>query len=508
MSVRITKLGPGEWENFHQRHRQWSQELARLDDPLSPPSTAGDYFKSTAAAYRSLLAEAAAGGMELRPIGGGWSFNDLAGTRGWLAATQGLEHVFLIGDECEPSVPAGMRHVIASGGCSIRSLNAWLDDRALSLRTSGASNGQSLAGAIATGTHGAVPTQGGIQDHVEGLHLITGSSRSVWLEPARAPRLREEFVTQFADELVRDDRLFDAAVVHLGGMGIVNAALLSVAPRFHLEVVQKKKAITRAWLADIEGGDFERAAGLLGQDRNPYFMQVILNPFDLYGRPALHRLYFEVPPPLTNDWDGLGNDAVGEPLNMLARLFERYPSLRGPGIALMMEALFAEVPWPPPPLGKRVVQVWGETTPNYKRHGDIYSASIAIPRDRLTDALDIMVPAFQKKGGGDFVFTLRFVKASRAMLAFTRFDDNVVIDLDGMYSAASLAAAERIFEALAASDIPFGHHWGKLGPINAASVIADFPIGAAAWMKARRDLLEPEMEAIFRNDALERWGLV
>lgn len=507
MSIQITRLGPGEWENFHQRFRQWVDEQIVLDDSPASFSGPSDYFAATAAAYQALLAETLARGQELRPLGGGWSFNDLAGTAGWLADTQGLEQVFSVDEDIGPGAPAGRHFVLASGGCSIRTLNKWLDANHLSLRTSGASNGQSIAGAIATGTHGAVPSMGGMQAHVAGLHLVTGPNSSVWLEPARAPRLRDAFANRFAGRVIRDDRLFDAAVVHLGGMGIVNAVLLDVVPRFHLEIVQRKKRIDAAWLSDIEAGDFESAARRIGENRLPYFWQIILNPFDPFGSAGLHRMYFEVPPPLVADWVPLGAESVGEPLNILARIFEQIPSLRGEGIALMMNTLFAEVPWPPPPLGRRVLQFWGETTPDYKRHGDIYSASIAVPRNRLSDVLDVMFPAFREEGGGDFVFTLRFVDRSDGTLAFTRFDDNVVIDMDGMYSAASVGAGDRIFAALAASGIPHGHHWGKLGPIDAAGVRAHFPTGADAWIAARKSLLEPAMQAVFRNDALGRWGL-
>ena len=61
--------------------------------------------------------------------------------------------------------------------------NGWMR----SLKASGASNGQTMAGATATGTHGAAFKVGAVHDTIVGLHMITGPDKHVWLEKASYP---------------------------------------------------------------------------------------------------------------------------------------------------------------------------------------------------------------------------------------------------------------------------------------------------------------------------------
>ncbi|MEE8103989.1 MAG: FAD-binding protein, partial [Planctomycetota bacterium] len=96
-------------------------------------------------------------------------------------------------------------------GMTIKGINRVLDARKLSLKTSGASNGQTIAGAVSTGTHGSAFDVGAVQDSVVGIHLLTGPSSHVWLERASYPVVRSGFANMLGARLVRDDDLFNAA---------------------------------------------------------------------------------------------------------------------------------------------------------------------------------------------------------------------------------------------------------------------------------------------------------
>ena len=51
----------------------------------------------------------------------------------------------------------------------------------------GASNGQTIVGAMSTGAHGSSFDVGAVQDYIIGMHLIVGPNRHIWLERKSAP---------------------------------------------------------------------------------------------------------------------------------------------------------------------------------------------------------------------------------------------------------------------------------------------------------------------------------
>ena len=73
-------------------------------------------------------------------------------------------------------------------GTKVSKVNERLEtvQRKRALRTSGASNGQTIGGMIGTGVHGSAIGVGGLESQVAGLQLLT-ASQNLWIEPARAP---------------------------------------------------------------------------------------------------------------------------------------------------------------------------------------------------------------------------------------------------------------------------------------------------------------------------------
>ncbi|HEV2771640.1 MAG TPA: hypothetical protein VGV57_02230 [Thermoleophilaceae bacterium] len=65
--------------------------------------------------------------------------------------------------------------------------------------------GQTIAGAVSGNTHGSQINFGAMPDFVVGLHIATGSGRTLWIEKASKPVLNQEFVTRIGADLIRDD---------------------------------------------------------------------------------------------------------------------------------------------------------------------------------------------------------------------------------------------------------------------------------------------------------------
>jgi hypothetical protein len=494
----IAKGPPRAWENYHETVRQQVSRLQFID--IDPSETAARRLATTA----RLVGDELAHGADVRPLGAAWSFSKLAQTDGSVLATGPTAGVYPIDPAMVGGGAAASRLRLVTGGTRIKQLNTALDAASLSLRTSGASNGQSIAGAMATGTHGSVPTAGGFQDHVRGIHLVTGPGRSIWLEPAGAGMLDEGFVRSFADEVVRRDDLFQAALVHLGGLGYVNGVLFEAVPRFLVGIVQRKRILDRDAVEQLARGDFGGFAGRFGFS-DPYFVQVILNPFNPYNRHALVRLLVPVPEIVLTELFFLDRIFDFDPLNILGDVIALLPpGARGEMISILMRKLYPELPRdgdPPPAVS------WGSTTPDHKKVGDLYSTGISIERARLPEALDAMLPAFRRNDGGDAVCTLRFVAKSGGTLAITRFEHNVVVDFDGLRTRASARAYKRVMDALDAAGIPSRQHWGKLSLLDAARVRRDHSQAVDDWSSARSELLSPQMAAVFRSQALIDWGL-
>ena len=72
-------------------------------------------------------------------------------------------------------------------------------------------------------------------DFVVGLHIATGSGRTLWIERASKPVLSEDFAAKIGADLIRDDDIFNAAVVSFGTFGIIAAVAVETAPVYQLE---------------------------------------------------------------------------------------------------------------------------------------------------------------------------------------------------------------------------------------------------------------------------------
>lgn len=192
----LEDLGQTEWSPKHLTFDQPVLGLFRLDNPAGGANDAR--YKATARNLQRLLAEAVTAGVRLRAYGGKWSMSRAAATDGWLIGTNTLNLLFHLRERSVRPEYAGDKDALwlAQGGCSIAGLSQQLKPFGQSLPACGASNGQTIAGAIATGTHGSAVRFGGIQEAVRGLHLIVSPTRTVWLVPETGTATTDGFAGQ------------------------------------------------------------------------------------------------------------------------------------------------------------------------------------------------------------------------------------------------------------------------------------------------------------------------
>ena len=145
-----------------------------------------------------------AGNRKVRALGSGHSFNELADTSGALISTAGLPTVMEIGEGT----------VRVAGHLRYAALGRSLDQAGYALSNLASLPHISVAGSIATGTHGSGDANGGLATAVSALELVTADGDLATIR--------------------RGDPDFDGAVVGLGALGIVVAVTLDLVPAFEL----------------------------------------------------------------------------------------------------------------------------------------------------------------------------------------------------------------------------------------------------------------------------------
>ena len=122
---------------------------------------------------------------------------------------------------------------------------AHLNER--SLPTLGGYMGQSLAGAIATSTHGTDFEIASLASMVQAIHLVGPGAEEYWLERPRTPvttdRSLRENLPDWSNviNVIGEDAPFLAAVVSVGRCGVVYSYIIEVEPAFLQKGVGDKR---------------------------------------------------------------------------------------------------------------------------------------------------------------------------------------------------------------------------------------------------------------------------
>ncbi|HST65678.1 MAG TPA: D-arabinono-1,4-lactone oxidase [Mycobacteriales bacterium] len=180
--------------------RNWTgDQVSRPVRTLSPAST-----DEVVAA----VGDAARDGLTVRMAGSGHSFTGAAVTDGVLLRPERLTGVVAIAGDT----------VTVRAGTRLHALSGLLAQHGLALENLGDIDVQTVAGAVATGTHGTGLGFGGLATQVAGLELVTASGEVVSPDPA-------------------------AVTVGLGAYGIVTAVTLRCVPAFGLRAVESAERL-------------------------------------------------------------------------------------------------------------------------------------------------------------------------------------------------------------------------------------------------------------------------
>ena len=501
--ARVFKNGRRSWTNWHQSVRQKILDLYDLYNPETPASSEG--LHKTTAMIQEVLKQAKRQGVRVQTLGGGWSFSRVATTDGWLLNTKPLNWVFPIsrGSLLRRTADQAKNLFLVQCGNNISELNRYLElSKQRSLRTSGASNGQTIVGAMSTGTHGSAIDEGAIQDHVTGMHLITGPDRHIWLEPASKPVVSQRFVNTLGAELVRDDALFDAAIVSFGSFGFIHAVMIETTDRFVLEAYRSRTAFNDGLKQAVSSLDFGNIE-LPDPASRPFFFSMILNPHSS-SKPAFVTTMYKRAFPADHEIDYSISDGLGPGyclLGFLGALTDNVPDLTPFLVSKITEMRLK-------PFKKPKIRTLGETFDHSSPRSKAAGAAVGVPLARTVDVLNVINRLHKDQGPAPLISACRYVQRSKGTLAFTRYDPTCVIDLDGVSSNRTTKFFQAVWQALSDADIPYTQHWGKMNNLNAQGVRAAYGDDVDAWLTARHTLLPDAADRrLFSNGFLENLGL-
>ncbi len=177
-----------------------------------------------------LISSAHAQGQRVKVVGAGHSFTAAALTDGLLMSFDRMDRVEMVDKE--------NHRVLVQAGIKLSALNEKLVEVGLAMPNLGDIAYQSVAGAIATATHGTGLKLGNLATAIVGMEIVTGTGETIW-----------------CDEL-QNAEILRVARVGVGALGAVTKVMIQCVPAFNLHVAETVEP-----LDDLLDGFAENAEG-------------------------------------------------------------------------------------------------------------------------------------------------------------------------------------------------------------------------------------------------------
>lgn len=511
----ISKLPIQEWSNKHENftHQLVPDTSFKVRNPKG--GTRRERYLATTKNFQWLIMEATTKNFKLRALGSGWSFTKVGVTEGGLIDTASLNFSFPITQKYTSPQYAKQPEDLyfLQCGAIIHEINTRLAAKnpQRSIKASGASNGQTIAGALSTGTHGAAIHVGAIPDFVVGLHLITGANKHIFLERKTYPVASQELVSWLDAELVQDDALFNAAIVSFGSFGFIHGVMVETEPQFLLTEFREGAIAYNDTLKNVmKTLDF---SGLnlsgTGMHGDMYHFEVLFNIHEFEpnnaAKGAFVKYMFKKPFELThiplqrnNDFT-YGDDLLG----IISTVLDKLPG-SGKLIPAMVNLMFGMAFKPEPPRVGTIREMFNYT----KFRGKVASAAMAIEIQDSPRAVELIVEVNKQKPfpGG---LSLRYVKGTQATLGFTKFANTCVLEMDGVDGKPARDFFKAVWNKFEQENIHYCLHWGKINfNLNESRIKQMYgQASVTSWIDARNQLLSIPALNVFTNKFLEQCGL-
>lgn len=155
--------------------------------------------------------------MTLVTVGSGHSPSDMCMTNEWLMNLDKMDKVH----EFKEYPEENYADVTVDAGLRVYALSDVVAKKGYAIQNLGSISEQSVAGIIATGTHGSSPYQGLVSSQYVNLTIVNGKGEIVFLDSKNHPDV------------------FRAALLSLGKIGVIVRATIRVVPAFNIKSTQE-----------------------------------------------------------------------------------------------------------------------------------------------------------------------------------------------------------------------------------------------------------------------------
>ncbi len=520
----ISKLPITKWVNGHENFTHTFKENSsfKLSIPLADD---GNQYQKTTKNFQWLIQYALDNNIQMRALGNGWSFSEVAVCDGGLVDTKSLRLSYHLNNSfVAPEYLAKGKEAadlfFVQCGMSVLDVNEKLEQDTnpkRSLKASGASNGQSIAGCTSTGTHGSAFRVGAVHDTIVGLHIVVGTNRHVWLEKKSNPVASDNFITWLGAEPIKDDDIFNAAVVGLGAFGFIHGILLETEPVFLLEQYRAGNIVYNDALKfamdnlQFDGilNDLPAPPDVPGKEL--YHFEILVNPQKFEpGNPAkgvFLKTMYKIP--YRDDYTRIERDDTGftygdDLLGVMQTILDSI----GPGLSTLLVPALVNKLFPLAfQSNETMTGTLGETFSNTKFRGKAASAAIGMDASNASKVLEEIIKVNKTNpfpGGVAF----RYVKGTDALIGFTHFPKTCILELDGVDSQGSRAFFKMVWDRLQEMEIPYTLHWGKINFILNPNLLANmYGDNLLKWKQCRNNLLDEATRKVFTNPFMVNCGL-
>ncbi len=472
-------------------------------------------------ALRSIIAHCFESDTTLTTIGSRWSFSKIVEPGKLVVDPANLNAIYQVKRDWLDADYKQRRPefspMLVQGGTHIGRLNRRLLQRGLALQTSGAGDGQRLAGALSTGTHGSALNVGAMHDTALGFHLITAPDQSVFLQPKEGACgievvewLRRE--TGLFVEAVNDDELFAAAQVGLGSLGFVHAIVMETAPLYALQtrILNRPFGDAAVWntLDDLDTRRLHPDV-----DAPPFHFEVVFHPYPVTGRPgAFVKLMWKRPgdeAPHDSPMPA-APDMSSDHMGLIAALSA---AIDGPLPSIAIRLLVAEQLEKRYKPGDRQPAVPGMVFgPSGLPAGHGASTEVVVEQSQTRRALELLyeVLSTQAARGNHLLgaVAVRFIPRTQALLGMSMRSMNAYIELPSIRNAEVLEIYRLWWDALEVAAIPFTCHWGQMHGMTPARLRTYFGDRVDRFRTARQRLLPDDVaRRVFASRILPEVGL-
>jgi alditol oxidase len=373
------------------REHNWADNYTFSATHIHHPVSVDDVRSSVARSSR------------VRAIGARHSFNGIADSAGELIDLSGIDPGFLI-DPRRATVTVG-------GGTNYGVLAAHLHRAGWALHNMASLPHVSVAGAIATGTHGSGDRLGNLSTAVAALDIVCATGDLVTIR--------------------RGDPDFDGAVVALGALGIVTRVTLDIQPTFEM---RQDAFEDLPWDAVLSDFNTVMPAG--------YSVSLMTS----WSEPTVTRLWIKT---------RLGHGVEGATsVAHLGAAPAAHPSARPAPEAMARLTPFG-APGP-----------WSERLPHFRPNAELWppghlQSEYMVPRARATAAIAKLRAIGDRIDRHLWVTEIRSIAADRLWLSPAYGDDCVAIHFSWQREPEAVAALTAEIEAML---LPLGGrpHWGKI----------------------------------------------